>query len=421
MAASQVNGQQTSGDVQREINRIRHEMDHTLDEIGNYLHPKHLLDYVVDSVRSGSAGASKQRARDIARQGADVIKAHPGPAALLAGAALWYLLERGQEESGGSPYRTGRRGGATYGAWEEGYDWSAAAEDEPTWTEKARRALDDVRAVVADKSMAAKDKIKSVAKQMIGVSGKTREEIHAQWANLREHSGSYVDARTGEPYDESYGDEAWNQLSACACLSDDEADDASWRDSAQETVAAMSESLKNAGASVKEQLRAIGGRLSNLAASGRSAVGGAAGRAASQTRRGMASGYRSAAGGLQSVAHSARHGAQGVGGAVHHSYDRGRDMFSQSLRDEPLVVGAAFLGLGLLAGLIVPATRAENRLMGDAADRVKEQAREAGEQALERGKQAAASAAGSAAEEASRQGLVSAKTEDKIKQAVGQS
>lgn len=402
MAATHANGQQSSREVQHEINRIRHEMDHTLDEIGGYLHPKHLLDYAVDSLRSGSAGASKQKARQIAQQGVEALKAHPGPALLAGGAVLWYLMDQGREDERDRPPGRMVRGprAATYGAWEDGYDWSTAAEDEATWTEKARGALDQVRAVIADQGIAAKDKIKSVAAHMVGVSGKTREELHAQWANLREHSGSFVDARTGQPYDESYGDEAWTHAVACQRLSDEQADDSSWSDKAQSTVAAMSDSLKSAGASVQEQLRHLGGHLSALASSGNSAVGDATRRTAAHAQRGASRGYRTAADGLHSAADSARQGAQRMGGAVQHGFERSRDMFSQSLRDQPLAVGAAFLGLGLLAGIVAPTTPAENELMGDAADRVKEQARDAGEEALQQTKRTAAAAASSAVEQA---------------------
>jgi len=77
-------------------------------------------------------------------------------------------------------------------------------------------------------------------------------------------------------------------------------------------------------------------------------------------------------------------------------------------------VGAACLGLGLLAGLLAPATKQENELMGDAADRLKDQVRDMGEQAVERGKKAASAAAGAVKKEAERQGL----TPEKIGEAV---
>jgi hypothetical protein len=350
----------------------------------------------------------------------DVIKSHPGPAALIGGALLWYLMERDDGKSYGGSFegRRGHRRAATYGAWEEAYDWSASQEDEATWTERARGALDQVRTVIADQSIAAKDKIKRVAGHMVGVSGKTRQQLHAQWADLREHAGSYVDARTGEPYDDEYGDDAWSHVAACACLADEQADDSSWSSKAQDAVAAMGEALKNTRASAKEQLRALGGHLSGLVSSGRDSVSSATGRVASTARQGLSSGYRGAASGVTSVADSARHGAQRITGAVHYGVNRSRGAFSESLRQQPLAVGAAFLGVGLLAGLLAPSTRAENQFMGEAADRTKDQVRASGAEALERGKKAAAAVANSAADEAARQGVTPQKIAEKARQAV---
>src|SRR5687768_5535032 len=133
--------QQSSREVHQEINRIRSDMDHTLEEIGDYLHPKHLLDYVVDAVRSGSPGSSKQTVREYANQCVSALKAHPGPAMLAGGALLWYLVDQNRDDDelnyrGPMDSRRGAPRMATYGAWEEGYDWSTSAEDERTWSEK---------------------------------------------------------------------------------------------------------------------------------------------------------------------------------------------------------------------------------------------------------------------------------------------
>ena len=421
MATSRTNGHthngnpQSSREVHQEINRICDEMDHTLNEIGDYLHPKHLLDFVVDSVRSGSAGSTKQTVREYADRGLQSIKQHPGPALLLGGAVLWYLMDQKDEDEplhrrASRSSRESRRS-ATYGAWEEDYDWSKSPEDEQTWSERAKQALEQVRSTVADASISAKDKVKAVAGHMVGASGKTREEIHAQWANLREHSGSYVDARTGEPYDDSYCEPfCSSSLEACAHISGEKSDDASWSGKAQDVVTSMTSSLQNTGASAKEQLKSLGQHLSGLVSS----AGDHTGRMTSSARQGVSRGWESASGGMHSAADSARHGVHRVGDAMSHGVSQGRDQFQRAVREQPLAVGAACLGLGLLAGLLAPATKQENELMGEAADRLKDQARDMGGQAVERGKEAAAAAAGAVKKEAERQGL----TPEKIDEAV---
>jgi hypothetical protein len=421
MATSRIDGhthngnQQSSREVHQEINRIRDEMDHTLNEIGDYLHPKHLLDYVVDSVRSGSAGSSKQTVREYADRGLRSIKQHPGPAILLGGAVLWYLMEQSEDESVQRQSTRGPRRSATYGAWEEEYDWSTSPENEQTWSERAKQALEQVRTTIADASITAKDKVKAVAGHMVGASGKTREEIHAQWANLREHSGSYVDARTGEPYDDSYCEPfCSSSLEACAHISGEKTDDASWSGKAQDVVNSMTSSLQNTGASAKEQLRSLGKHLSGLVSSAGNRAGQLSSSLSSSSRQNMSRGWESASGGMHSAADSARHGVHRVGEAMSHGVSQGRDQFQRAVREQPLAVGAACLGLGLLAGVLAPATKQENELMGEAADRLKDQARDMGEQAVERGKEAASAAAGAVKKEAERQGL----TPEKIGEAV---
>ena len=43
----------SSDEIRRDIDRTRHEMDHTLEELETRLHPRHLLDDVLDLFRSG--------------------------------------------------------------------------------------------------------------------------------------------------------------------------------------------------------------------------------------------------------------------------------------------------------------------------------------------------------------------------------
>jgi hypothetical protein len=247
---------------------------------------------------------------------------------------------------------------------------------------------------------------------------------------LREHSGSYVDARTGEPYDDSYGDAGWSQAAACACLSDDSADDSSWSHKAQDAVNSMSESLKNTGAGVKEQFRALGGHLSGLASSGSRRMSGmtSAGRErighmASGAREGVSRGWDSAASGLHSAADSARHGVSRMGSTVSHGVRQGSDQFRRTIQEQPLAVGAACLGLGLLAGLLAPMTRRENELMGETSDQLKDQvkdrAREVGQEAVERGKHVAAAATSAVKKEANRQGLTAENLAQTAKEGAG--
>ena len=63
-----------------------------------------------------------------------------------------------------------------------------------------------------------------------------------------------------------------------------------------------------------------------------------------------------------------------------------------AIEERPLAVGVAALAIGMLAGVALPATRREDRLLGDARDDLLDSAREAGRDALEKGKEVARSA-----------------------------
>jgi len=73
-------------------------------------------------------------------------------------------------------------------------------------------------------------------------------------------------------------------------------------------------------------------------------------------------------------------------------------------QENPLGLALGAVGVGLIAGLIVPATSVENERLGPIADDVKDKVRETGEEALERGKQVAQEAAGAAKDTVQDQG-----------------
>lgn len=81
------------------------------------------------------------------------------------------------------------------------------------------------------------------------------------------------------------------------------------------------------------------------------------------------------------------------------------DRFKEAVQDYPLAVGTGFLGLGLLAGLLLPRTQMEDDFMGEESDHVMEAAKDKGEDLVERGKAVAERTADKAMKEAKDQGL----------------
>src|SRR5688572_29959100 len=146
----------TPEQIRDDIRRTRANMDETVDAIGERLRPRHLLDDVIDLFRSPSSGGggdassgSSPNMRDAANVAKDLganafQKLKAHPMpAALIAAGVAWLLFDETSSNGG-----GRRA----------------------------RSRQDVR-------------------------GRWRDE------ELRDYSGSYVDARTGQPYEGSYGAE----------------------------------------------------------------------------------------------------------------------------------------------------------------------------------------------------------------------
>ena len=72
-----------SREIEREIAQTRHDMDETLNEIGERLHPRHLLDQMLDLFRSDEGrGKRHEYAESARRTGKQVVremKKHPVP------------------------------------------------------------------------------------------------------------------------------------------------------------------------------------------------------------------------------------------------------------------------------------------------------------------------------------------------------
>lgn len=75
-------------------------------------------------------------------------------------------------------------------------------------------------------------------------------------------------------------------------------------------------------------------------------------------------------------------------------------------RDQPLVLAGLGVAIGAVLGALLPGTEAEDGLMGDAADEVKDDARQTAAETYEKAAAVATSAIDAAASEAASQGLI---------------
>jgi hypothetical protein len=94
---------------------------------------------------------------------------------------------------------------------------------------------------------------------------------------------------------------------------------------------------------------------------------------------------------------------------------RARVGFWQTLEENPLLVGAATLALGVLVGLALPSTDKEDELLGETRDHLLHEVKEAGHQALDKGKHVAEAVAGKVKDEVRHQGLTPEGMVDKVK------
>lgn len=150
-------------------------------------------------------------------------------------------------------------------------------------------------------------------------------------------------------------------------------------DTEEGRLSAAKEKVKDAAGTVKETVAGAGHK-----------VGDVAGRA-----RDKASDLR----------HRASDEASELRGKARSQARRAKAGFWQMLEENPLMVGAATLALGVIAGLSIPSTRKEDELMGETRDRLVDEVKELGHETLEKGRHVAEAVADTVKHEAEHQGL----------------
>lgn len=372
------NSKTDSDDIRRDIDQTRSVMDRTIDEFAERLRPRNLFDDMVCAVRDSVFGAKDQPARFQSRQMSEqlgsaagsagrslfeAVRENPVPAALMGAGLAWLLFEDKAERS----YRRMR------------HDYN-------------QRGYRDDR-----------------------------------WQDPGTHSGSFVDARTGKPYAESYG-AGYEDV-------DYDGEPDICPPSLKDKAAGAASSVKQAASSVGESLSSAASKAGHIAgktahtvkgagektrhaatAAGRSAR--SAGRSVGEYGRSAGSSVRHAGSAIGEYSHSAadsmRHYGHAVSDSVSHGVDVSRERFDRALNEKPLVVGLAAMAAGLLAGFVLPHTRTEDRMYGRTSDRLKDEARRRGEEALEEGKDVAMHVADTALGDAEGQGLTPGSLGDKV-------
>jgi hypothetical protein len=103
---------------------------------------------------------------------------------------------------------------------------------------------------------------------------------------------------------------------------------------------------------------------------------------------------------LASAGSSVRESASRLGHGIQDGAQSVRRGYQSMLEEQPLLLGALGIALGAALAAALPRSRVEDQVMGDASDRLAEQARRSGEEQLHKAERVAARAAEAAAEEA---------------------
>ena len=165
-------------------------------------------------------------------------------------------------------------------------------------------------------------------------------------------------------------------------------------------------------------LSAAGDKVKDLAGSAKDALSSATGKvgdAADWTKEHASELGHEVADRASSMGHEVAHRASALRGQAKQKARSARLGFWQTMEENPLMVGAAVLALGVIAGLAVPSTDKEDELMGETRDRLLDDVKEAGQQALDKGKHVAEAVVDKVKEEAQHQGLTAENVVDKVK------
>jgi hypothetical protein len=240
-----------------------------------------------------------------------------------------------------------------------------------------------------------------VAWLMFEDRGPTRRTYEPRKWDVPEHSGSYVDARTGQPYGTEYGGQATGRQHSQPSMAEQ----------ARDTLSGVAEGVRGTMQSATQGMRNAAQKVGEWTGGASDSASGAAGAVrdyaseATDTARDYASG---AADRVREYAGSARE-------QLGRGYDRSRHYVERGIEEYPLAMGAAAAALGVLAGLVLPRTRTEDQLMGERADEIKHRAREVGTELVDRGRHVASATASAAASEAEKAGLNPDRLADKVK------
>jgi vacuolar-type H+-ATPase subunit H len=359
-----------SQQVRANIDLTRQAMDRTIDAIEGKLTPGQLLLEGLSLLRSGGAsGANKI---------VELAREHPVPAAVI-GVGVGMMIREASQKKEGNGGRAGYRAGYGYGAPTGGYAEAGGYAEPGTYGYEGTPgyrygAAGGVRAYGYDDGPESGSRLRETAGSVGHAASAAKEKVTEAAHQAREAvSGSVHEAR--------------------------------------ETVAEAAHTAKDT--------------VAGAAQSARETVAGAASTARETVSEAAHAAREKVAGAVDTARETAREGVNRLEERATRFRERAhvqvRDAkigFWQTLDQEPLMMGAAAVAVGLVAGLLIPSTRREDEMLGERRDEMVSRAQERGREVLEKGKQVAQTAVQTLKTEAEQQGLTPQAIAEKAK-AVG--
>lgn len=161
----------------------------------------------------------------------------------------------------------------------------------------------------------------------------------------------------------------------------------------------------------KDKIHDVAGSAKDAVGNAREKVGDAVGTA--REKVGDAAGWTKEH--ALDLGHRAKGEARALKGKAKYQARRAKTGLWQTLEENPLIVGAATLAVGVIAGLLIPETEKENELMGETRDHLFEEVKEAGQEVLEKGKHVAEAVADKVKDEVKSAGLTPEGVAEKVK------
>ena len=196
----------SSTEIESDIRQTRGRMDATLDELGDRLTARSLLNSALDWWESGGVGARTGGAtKDTYQSVARYVKENPIPSLLVGAGVAWIIIDATSSEeeetrssTGAASYKGTRRGDATpYDPSGGGNQRENGGESDPGFAESAKDKLEHAKEAVAEVAGAAKEKVSAfgdAATKAAEDAGRRAQQVYEEGQSTARKIGHSIES-----------------------------------------------------------------------------------------------------------------------------------------------------------------------------------------------------------------------------------